>query len=185
MSIVQDPELSAEIASYIRTIPDHPKPGVRFRDVSTLAGDPNGLKLAIDGICAAFSTDRPQRVAGIEARGFIPGGAVAVALGTGFTLIRKSGKLPAETLSVDYELEYGSESMEIHRDALSPGERVLLIDDLIATGGTILAALDLLEQLRADVVGVATIVDLPELGGSERILARGVKVRALTEFAGE
>ena len=185
MSVVRDPALSARIAGYIRTIPDHPKPGIQFRDISTLAGHPEGLKLAIDGICDAFAVKQPQRVAGIEARGFIPGGAVAVALGAGFTLIRKSGKLPATTLSVDYELEYGSESMEIHRDAVAPGERVLLIDDLIATGGTILAALDLLERLKADVVGVAAIVDLPELGGSKKILARGVNVRALTEFEGD
>ena len=185
MSVVHDPALSARIAGYIRTIPDHPKPGIQFRDISTLAGHPDGLKLAIDGICDAFAAAQPQRVAGIEARGFIPGGAVAVALGAGFALIRKSGKLPASTLSVDYELEYGSESMEIHCDAVAPGERVLLIDDLIATGGTILAALDLLQQLKADVVGVAAIVDLPELGGSKKILARGVHVRALTEFEGE
>ena len=185
MSVVHDPALSARISGFIRTIPDYPKPGVQFRDISTLAGHPEGLKLAIDGICDAFAAEKPQRVAGIEARGFIPGGAVAVALGAGFTLIRKGGKLPAATLSVDYELEYGSGCMEIHRDAVSRGERVLLIDDLIATGGTILAALDLLDQLKADVAGVAAIVDLPELGGSEKILARGVKVRALTEFEGE
>ncbi len=185
MSVVHDRALSAQIATYIRTIPNHPKPGVQFRDISTLAGHPEGLRLAINGICGAFAADRPHRVAGIEARGFIPGGAVAVALGAGFALIRKSGKLPAETLAVDYELEYGSESMEIHRDAIAPGERVLLIDDLIATGGTILAALDLLARLKANVVGVAAIVDLPELGGSSKILACGVKVRALTEFTGE
>ena len=184
MSVVRDRALGAEIAHYIRTIPDHPKPGILFRDISTLASHPKGLKLAIDGICEAFRSDRPGRVAAIEARGFIPGGAVAVALGTGFTLIRKRGKLPAAVLSIEYELEYGSETMEIHRDAVSPGERVLLIDDLIATGGTILAALDLLGQLQANVIGVAAIVDLPDLGGSRRIRERGVKVRALTEFEG-
>ncbi len=185
MSAVLDPGLGREIASYIRTIPDHPVPGIQFRDISTLAGHPKGLKLAVDALCDAFRDDRPQQIAGIEARGFVPGGAVAVALGAGLTLIRKGGKLPSETLSVDYELEYGSETMEIHRDAVAPGERVLLIDDLIATGGTILAALELLGRLQADVVGVAAIVDLPDLGGSRRIRERGLKVRALTEFAGE
>ena len=185
MSVVRDRALSAKIAGFIRTIPDYPQPGIQFRDISTLAGHPDGLRLAIDGICAAFRSDQPHRVAGIEARGFVPGGAVAVALGAGFTLIRKGGKLPAETLSVDYELEYGSETMEIHRDAVRPGDRVLVIDDLIATGGTILAALDLLAQLEANVVGVAAIVDLPELGGSRKIRDRGVKVIALAEFAGE
>jgi len=184
MSIVADRELSARISSYIRTIPDHPVPGIMFRDITTLAGHPEGLKLSIDGLCTAFHADRPERVVGLEARGFIAGGAVAVAMGTGLALIRKKGKLPAATFAVDYELEYGSETMEIHQDAITPGERVLLVDDLIATGGTILAALDLLSRLNAKVIGVGAIVDLPDLGGSQRILERGVQVRALTEFSG-
>ena len=183
-SVVADRALGATLAGHIRTIPDYPKPGVQFRDISTLIAHAGALRLAVEGLCSAFPEARPDLVTGIEARGFIPAGAVAVALGTGLVLVRKAGKLPAAALAVDYQLEYGSGTLEIHRDAIAPGQRVLLVDDLVATGGTILAAIDLLEQLQARPVGVAALVDLPDLGGSERILARGVPVRALTEFGG-
>lgn len=171
-----------EITQYIRTIDDHPVPGVRFRDISTLLGDPIGLKSAVFGLCAAFPQSRPDKIAGIEARGFILGGAVAHELGAGFIPLRKKGKLPAETLDISYDLEYGNEQMEIHIDAVAKGERILLVDDLIATGGTALAAIQLLRNLGADIVGVGAVIDLPPLGGSERIRETGVPLRALCQF---
>ena len=172
------------VARYIRTIPDYPKPGVQFRDISTLIGDPEGFRLAVDGLCAAFGDRQPQKIAGIEARGFILGGAVARQLRSGFIPLRKKGKLPAETIEIRYDLEYGSEAMEIHRDAIAPGERVLVIDDLIATGGTAAAGLDLLHQIGADIVGLGAVIDLPDLGGSRMLRARGIDLITLCSFSG-
>ena len=174
-----------EIVRFIRTIPDHPKPGILFRDISTLIGDREGLRLAVKGLCNAFPDCRPDKVAGIEARGFILGGAVASYLRAGFVPLRKKGKLPAETVEISYDLEYGTESMEIHRDAIEPGERVLLVDDLIATGGTALAGIELLRGLGAEVIGLVSVIDLPALGGSEKIRSYGISVVTLCEFEGD
>jgi adenine phosphoribosyltransferase len=173
------------IKSRIRTIPDHPKPGVMFRDITTLLLDPAGLRGAVDGLLAAFAGVRVDKVAGIEARGFILGGAVAYRLDAGFVPVRKKGKLPWNTVGQDYALEYGTDRVEIHTDAIAAGDQVLLVDDLIATGGTANAALELIEHTGGKVVGCAFIVDLPELGGSRRLRERGVAVRALCEFEGE
>jgi adenine phosphoribosyltransferase len=188
------------IKSRIRTIPDHPKPGIQFRDITTLLQDPVGLHLAVQQLAGAFKAAsyaqraegerRPAgigvvKVAGIEARGFILGGAVAVALEAGFVAVRKAGKLPHTTIGVDYDLEYGSDRVEIHTDAIHRGERVLLIDDLIATGGTALASVELIEQAGGEVVGCGFIVDLPDLGGAARLRERGLRVHALCAFEGE
>jgi adenine phosphoribosyltransferase len=173
------------IKSRIRTIPDHPKPGIQFRDITTLLQDPVGLHLSVQQLAAAFKGETVDKVAGIEARGFILGGAVAVALEAGFVAVRKAGKLPHTTIGVDYDLEYGTDRVEIHTDAIRRGERVLVIDDLIATGGTALATALLIEQAGGEIVGCAFIVDLPDLGGAARIRARGLKVHTLCAFEGE
>jgi adenine phosphoribosyltransferase len=173
------------IKSRIRTIPDHPKPGIQFRDITTLLQDPVGIRITVEGIVEHYRTQRVDKVAGIEARGFILGGAVAVALGAGFVPVRKAGKLPAETIGQDYDLEYGTDRVEIHTDAIRKGERVLLVDDLIATGGTAEAAARVVEQLGGIVVGVAVAVDLPDLGGRRRLEKQGHDVMALCEFEGE
>lgn len=173
------------IETYIRTVPDHPKPGVQFRDISTLIGNPEGLRRAIDGLAAAFPDTNPSKVAGIEARGFILGGAVASQMQAGFVPLRKKGKLPLETVEISYDLEYGTESIEIHTDAVAPGEQVLLIDDLIATGGTAIAGIELLQGLGAEVAGVGCVIDLPELGGSAKIRKLGIPLVALCAFDGE
>lgn len=168
----------------IRTIPDHPKPGIMFRDVTTLMGDGQGFKATIAQLAEPWRTVPVDAVAGIEARGFIVGGAVADRLGCGFVPVRKKGKLPAKTLRQDYALEYGTDTVEIHADAIRPGARVLLVDDLIATGGTAEAAVKLLRQAGGEVVGAAFIVDLPELGGAKLMASLGVKVHALVAFEG-
>ncbi len=173
------------VKSRIRTIPDHPKPGIQFRDITTLLQDPVGLRIAVEGILEHFKGESVDKVAGIEARGFILGGAVAVALGAGFVPVRKAGKLPAETIGADYELEYGIDRVEIHTDAVHEGERVLIVDDLIATGGTAEAAIRVLEQIGAVIVGLALVIDLPDVGGRERIEKLGHRVEALCEFEGD
>jgi adenine phosphoribosyltransferase len=173
-----------DLAAAIRTIPDYPKAGIMFRDITTLLGDARAFRHAIDELVQPLAGLRIDKVAGIEARGFILGGAVAHQLGAGFVPLRKKGKLPHKTRSVTYDLEYGVDEMEIHLDAVTPGERVVLIDDLIATGGTALAAVDLLSQSGANLVGAAFIVDLPELGGADRLRAAGVAVSALVSFSG-
>ena len=173
------------IKSRIRTIPDHPKPGIQFRDITTLLQDPIGLHLAVQQLAGAFKGVGVDKVAGIEARGFILAGAVAVALEAGFVAVRKAGKLPHTTIGVDYELEYGTDRVEIHTDAIHRGERVLVIDDLIATGGTALATARLIEQADGDVVGCGFIVDLPDLGGAARLRERGLRVHTLCAFEGE
>lgn len=173
------------IRSRIRTIPDYPKAGIQFRDITTLLQDPVGFRLTVDQMVDAWRGVTVDAVAGVEARGFIVGGAVAYRLQAGFVPLRKQGKLPGETIGQDYELEYGRDRIEIHTDAVREGERVLLLDDLIATGGTALAAIDVLEKVGARIVGCAFVIDLPDLGGSERIRARGLTVKSLCDFEGE
>lgn len=172
------------LKSRIRTIPDYPKPGIQFRDITTLLKDPFGFRKVVDDLVQPFAGKRIDAVAGIEARGFIIGGAVAHQLSTGFIPVRKKGKLPGETIGQDYELEYGTDRVEIHRDALAHGERVLVVDDLIATGGTALATLNLLQQAGAEIVGCSFVVDLPDLGGRKRLEKAGVSVLTLVEFEG-
>jgi adenine phosphoribosyltransferase len=174
-----------KLESLIRTIPDHPKPGILFRDITTLLKDPEGLRSAIDGLVASVGERRVDTVAGIEARGFILGGAVAHQLAAGFVPVRKPGKLPFATIAQEYALEYGTDRVEIHTDAITAGQQVLLVDDLIATGGTAWAALDLIERAGGAIVGCAFVVDLPDLGGSRRLRERGVRVHSLCEFEGE
>lgn len=168
----------------IRTIPDYPKPGILFRDITTLLGDAAAFRRAVDELVAPWTGSRIDKVAGIEARGFILGGAVAHQLSAGFVPVRKRGKLPHETVRIAYSLEYGVDEMEVHRDAVSPGERVILVDDLIATGGTATAAISLLRMIGAEVVAACFVIDLPDLGGAARIAAMGVPVRTLVTFDG-
>lgn len=175
------------IKSKIRTIPDYPKKGIMFRDITTLIKDPVGFRLVIDSLTQRYmhSHYHFDTIVGIESRGFILGSALAYTLGKGFIPIRKKGKLPAEVVSQEYSLEYGTDKIEIHKDALKRGERVLLVDDLLATGGTALAAAALVEKLGAIVVELAFIVDLPDVGGKKRLMEKGYKVFSLTEFEGE
>lgn len=173
------------IKSLIRTIPHYPRQGIMFRDVTTLFKDAVGLKLMINELVHHYSGARIDKVAGIEARGFIIGGALAFQLGTGFVPIRKKGKLPAETIGHDYELEYGHDRVEMHVDAIVKGERVLLVDDLVATGGTAEASANLIEQAGGELVGCCFVVDLPDIGGRKRLEAKGYNVFALCEFEGE
>lgn len=173
------------LRSLIRTIPDYPKPGIQFRDITTLLRDPKGLQLAVDGIADPYQGGGVDAVVGIEARGFIFGTAVAYRLGCGFVPIRKTGKLPGDKIARDFVLEYGSDRIEIHVGALEPGARVLLVDDLIATGGTAEASVGLLREIGAEVVECAFVVALPDLGGIARLERLGCKVSWLCEFAGD
>ncbi len=168
----------------IRTIPDHPKPGIMFRDITTLLGDARAFRRAVDEMVQPFAGQRIDKVAAIEARGFILGGAIAHQLSAGFVPLRKKGKLPHKTVQVEYALEYGTDAMEMHMDAVVGGERVMLVDDLIATGGTAEAALKLLQGAGAEVVAAAFVVDLPELGGAERLRRAGVPTSSLVAFEG-
>ena len=174
------------LKQHIRTVPDWPAPGVQFRDITPLLQDPRVFRVLIDAFVHRYMDPalRPDVVAGLDARGFILGSVVAYELGVGFVPIRKKGKLPFTTVEETYELEYGSATVELHTDAVKPGQRVLLIDDLIATGGTMLAGRKLLEKLGATVMEGAAIVDLPELGGSGRIKASGLPLFTLVEFEG-
>ena len=176
--------LQQTLTDAIRTIPDYPKPGIMFRDITTLLGDARAFRRAVDELVHPWAGGRIDKVAGMEARGFILGGAVAHQLSAGFVPIRKKGKLPYQTVQESYELEYGSATVEVHTDAVGAGERVLLIDDLIATGGTMLAGARLLQRLGAEVVEAAAIVDLPELGGSARLRDAGLTVFTLVAFEG-
>ena len=175
------------IKAKIRTIPDYPKKGIMFRDITTLIKDPVGFRLVIDSLTQRYIKGdlKFDSIVGIESRGFILGGALSYTLGRGFIPIRKKGKLPGKTIKEEYELEYGTDIIEIHDDALKSGERVLLIDDLIATGGTALASASLIEKLGAEVAEMAFIVDLPDVGGSKRLKEKGYKMFALTEFEGD
>jgi adenine phosphoribosyltransferase len=172
------------LADAIRTIPDYPKPGILFRDITTLLGNARAFRRSVDELVQPYAGAGIQQVAGIEARGFILGGAVAHQLSAGFVPIRKKGKLPHETVSIAYSLEYGVDEMEVHADAVKPGDKVILIDDLIATGGTATAAVTLLKRLGADVVAACFVIDLPDLGGADKIRALGVPVRTLIAFDG-
>lgn len=174
-----------DLGSLVRAIPDYPKPGIMFRDITTLLGDAEGLTECIDQLASPYRAAGIEAVAGIEARGFILGGAVADRLGCGFVPIRKKGKLPGKAIGQDYELEYGVDVIEIHEDALRPGQKVLLIDDLIATGGTAAAAVKLLSAVGADIVAAAFVVDLPDLGGSAKLVEAGLECHTLVEFAGD
>ena len=173
-----------DLRDAIRTIPDHPKAGIMFRDITTLLGDAAALKQAVDELSEPFAKARVSKVAGIEARGFILGGAIADRLGAGFIPLRKKGKLPHKTYAVEYALEYGVDTIEMHVDAFVAGERVMLVDDLIATGGTAEAAINLLRRGGAEVVAAGFVIDLPELGGADRLRAMDVPVRCLIEFEG-
>jgi adenine phosphoribosyltransferase len=172
------------VKDYIRTIVDFPHEGILFRDVTTLFADPRGLRLAVDQLVAPSAGTRIDKVAGLEARGFILGGAVAHQLSTGFVPIRKKGKLPGAVIAQAYKLEYGEAVVEVHDDAILAGERVLLVDDLLATGGTAEAGVSLIERLGGVVVGCAFVIDLPDLGGRARLEKRGLEVHALCSFEG-
>lgn len=172
------------VKDYIRTIVDFPHEGILFRDVTTLFADARGFRICVDQLLSPYAGIPIDKVVGLEARGFILGGAVAHQLTTGFVPIRKKGKLPGAVISQAYALEYGEAVMEIHDDAIQPGERVLIVDDLLATGGTASAAIELCRRLGAEVVGAAFVIDLPELGGRRAIEALGVEVHALCEFEG-
>jgi len=174
----------SDLKNLIRTIPDYPKPGVMFRDVTTLFADAQGFKAAIVQLAEPYRTEPVDAVAGIEARGFILGGAVADRLGCGFIPIRKKGKLPWKTVAQDYELEYGTDTIEIHEDAVKEGERILIVDDLIATGGTAEAAAKLITRTGGQVLGAVFVIDLPELGGRKRLEELGVECHALMAFEG-
>ncbi len=173
-----------ELKDAIRTIPDYPKPGIQFRDITTLLGNARAFRRAIDEMVQPWAGTKIDKVAGIEARGFILGGAVAHQLSAGFVPIRKKGKLPHTKVSIAYSLEYGLDEMEVHQDAVSPGERVILVDDLIATGGTAAGAVSLLKRIGAEVVAACFVIDLPDLGGAQKIRDLGVPVRALMGFEG-
>ncbi len=173
-----------QVKDYIRTIPDFPHKGILFRDVTTLFADPRGFRMAVDQLLAPFAGRRIDQVVGLEARGFILGGAVAHQLSAGFVPVRKKGKLPAATLSEDYALEYGEATVEIHDDAIEPGQTVLIVDDLLATGGTAEAGIKLVERLGGNILGCAFVVDLPDLGGRKRLEALGMDVHALCAFEG-
>lgn len=177
-------KIAHELAAAIRSIPDYPKPGIIFRDITTLLGDARAFRRAVDELVQPYAGLKVDKVAGMEARGFILGGAVAHQLSAGFVPIRKKGKLPHETVRIAYSLEYGVDEMEIHMDAVKPGEKVILVDDLIATGGTAVGAVQLLRQIGADVVSACFVIDLPELGGRKKLEALGVEVRTLVEFEG-
>ena len=170
--------------SVIRTIPDYPKPGIMFRDITTLLGNPRAFRAAVDQMVQPYAGVRVDKVAGLEARGFILGGAVAHQLSTGFVPVRKKGKLPHTVIGEDYQLEYGTDRIEIHTDAINPGDNVLLVDDLIATGGTAMAGITLLERAGANVIGCSFVIDLPELGGADKLRARGMTVASLVAFDG-
>jgi adenine phosphoribosyltransferase len=172
------------LLDHIRTIPDYPKPGILFRDITTLLGHAGAFRRAIDELVQPYAGMKIDKIAGMEARGFILGGAVAHQLSAGFVPIRKKGKLPHRTVSIAYELEYGEDTMEMHADALVKGERVLLVDDLIATGGTAQGAVKLLRSAGAEVVAAVFVIDLPELGGAAKLRALDVPVGTLISFAG-
>jgi len=178
------PTLDDDLRASIRSIPDYPKPGIMFRDITTLLGDARAFRRAVDALVQPWAGMKIDKVAGIEARGFILGGAVAHQVSAGFVPIRKKGKLPHKRVSITYALEYGEDVIEMHADALVAGERVVLVDDLVATGGTAEAAVKLLRQLGAEVLAACFVIDLPELGGAEKLRKMDVPVRTLISFEG-
>lgn len=175
---------SLDLRRYVRDIPDFPKPGILFRDVTPLLGDARALPAAVEALVAPFRNDRVEQVLGIESRGFVLGVPVAIALGTGFTMIRKKGKLPHSTTSVTYDLEYGTDTVEMHTDAVRSGQRVLVVDDLIATGGTAEAAVKLITRSGGEVVGASFVIDLPDIGGRKLVESHGVTCHVLMAFEG-
>lgn len=177
--------MDVDIKAYIRTIPDYPKPGIQFRDITTLLNDPVGFREAVDAMVKVHDADQIDHVAGIEARGFILGGAMAHQLSAGFVPIRKKGKLPGETIEEDYALEYGTDTVELHVDAIQPGEKVLLVDDLLATGGTAAATIRLLERAGAQVVACSFVIDLPNFGGRAVLEGLDKEVLTLCHFDGD
>ena len=174
-----------DLRALVRSIPDYPRPGILFRDITTLLLDRDGFRQTIDAFAARYAGAGLAKVAGVEARGFILGGALADRIGAGFVPIRKRGKLPFTTIGCDYALEYGTDRVEMHVDAVLPGDRVLLVDDLIATGGTAEAAATLIQKMGAEVVECCFIIDLPDVGGRTRLELKGLKVFALCEFEGD
>jgi adenine phosphoribosyltransferase len=178
------PVLENDLKAAIRSIPDYPKPGIMFRDITTLLGNARAFRRAVDELVQPWAGSKIDKVAGMEARGFIIGGAVAHQVSAGFVPIRKKGKLPHKRVSIAYSLEYGIDEMEMHEDAVVQGERVILVDDLIATGGTAEGAVKLLRQMGANVLAACFIVDLPDLGGAEKIRKLDVPVRTLVTFEG-
>lgn len=174
-----------ELKALVRTIPDHPKPGIMFRDITTLMSHGAGFRAVIANMTEPHRDNNIEAIIGIEARGFILGGAIAEKLGIGFVPVRKKGKLPHHTISQTYELEYGTDELEIHKDSVNSGQRILLIDDLIATGGTVEAAAKLITTLGGNIVAASFIADLPALGGSAKIQAQGIPCHSLMEFEGE
>jgi adenine phosphoribosyltransferase len=172
------------VKDYIRTIVDFPHEGILFRDVTTLFSDTRGFRMAVDQMLHPYAGQRIDKVVGLEARGFILGGAIAHQLGTGFVPIRKKGKLPGATISQQYTLEYGEAVMELHDDAIEAGEKILLVDDLLATGGTAEAGIKLVERLGGQIISCSFIIDLPDLGGRNKLQALGMDVQALCEFEG-
>ncbi len=175
------------IKGRIRTVPDYPKKGIMFRDITTLIKDPVGFRLVIDNLTQRYLSGEVEfdTIAGIEARGFIMGGALSYTLGKGFVPIRKAGKLPFEVEEQEYDLEYGTDKIEMHKDAFQKGAKILLIDDLLATGGTALAAAALIEKLGGVVSEMAFIVNLPDVGGEKKLKDKGYEIYSLTEFEGE
>ena len=173
-----------DLKNLIRTIPDYPKRGIMFRDVTTLFGDAQGFRSAITRMVEPFIAAKPAAVAGIEARGFILGGAIADRLGCGFVPLRKKGKLPAKTIGQEYTLEYGVDIIEMHEDAIRAGDPVLIVDDLIATGGTAVAAAKLVRRSGGEIAGATFIIDLPALGGTAKLSAQGIRWHALMAFEG-
>ncbi|HTY93751.1 MAG TPA: adenine phosphoribosyltransferase [Steroidobacteraceae bacterium] len=178
------PISATDLRPFIRTIPDYPRPGVQFRDITTLLGNAQALRATLAQMSAPWAGAGITHVAGIEARGFILGGAMACQLGAGFVPLRKKGKLPHTTIGVEYSLEYGVDELEIHADAVRPGDRVLLVDDLIATGGSAAAGVRLLQSLDAEVAGATFVIDLPELGGTARLERAGIRTVSLVRFEG-
>jgi adenine phosphoribosyltransferase len=178
------PQFEHDLKASIRTIPDYPKPGIMFRDITTLLGDARSFRRAVDELVQPWAGGKIDKVAGIEARGFIIGGAVAHQASAGFVPIRKKGKLPHKRVSIAYSLEYGLDEMEMHEDGVAKGDRVVLVDDLIATGGTAEGAVKLLRQLGAQVLAACFIIDLPELGGADKLRKMDVPVRTLISFEG-
>ena len=178
------PALEHDLKATIRAIPDYPKPGIMFRDITTLLGEARAFRRAVDELVQPWAGSKVDKVAGIEARGFILGGAVAHQVSAGFVPIRKKGKLPHKRVSIAYSLEYGLDEMEMHEDAVAKGERVILVDDLIATGGTAEGAVKLLRQMGAVTIAACFVIDLPDLGGAAKLEALGVPVRSLVSFSG-
>ncbi|AOL93209.1 adenine phosphoribosyltransferase [Porphyrobacter sp. LM 6] len=183
---MKPPHLSPEeLKGLVRTVPDFPHPGIQFRDITTLIGHHQGMAASVHHLAEAAAAAGADKIAGMEARGFIFGAAVAVQLGVGFVPVRKPGKLPIQTIGIDYALEYGTDRLEIDPDAITPGQKVVIVDDLIATGGTALASAELLRMTGAVVSDALFVIDLPDLGGADRLRAAGITVSALMEFEGD